>query len=98
MDGIIRKLLYYLRPTEINARCSQFGYYLKGETQITALDKYEDITHLGRISFYLNSILSDEQAMRRLKDIKQVSYNVLCKRFSDYKTRIAKIYHYYLSR
>lgn len=81
-NEIYEKLSYYLRNTECNARCSEFGSFLRKEKYIKSLEEYEDITRLKRIK----SILAEADRMS-VSNIK-----IFKRRFDNYKWRIFKIY------
>lgn len=83
------ELLYLLRDTECNARCSCFGYLLFKENNKKDIEKYEEITKLNKINklltLYKNSTLN-------IKYVKILTY-----KFEKYKQKIYKIYSYYFN-
>lgn len=81
-NKIYENLSYYLRGTECNARCSEFGSFLKNEEQIKPLKEYEDITCLKRIKTFL-----DEGERIPVNGIKRFQ-----RKFGEYRRRIFKIY------
>lgn len=81
-NKIYEKLSYYLRDTECNARCSEFGSFLKNEEQIKSLKEYEDITRLKRIKTFL-----DEGERIPVNGIKKFQ-----RKFGEYRRKIFKIY------
>ena len=86
----IRRLQYFLRDTECNARCSAFGCYLKGESgKIKKLNQYEDLTHIDYITdilFYLKDFPNEVKKIAG-KTLKQFEID-----FKKYKIKIQKIY------
>lgn len=82
-NEIYEKLSYYLRSTECNARCSEFGFFLRKETHIKPIKEYESITRLNRIGTVL------------LQADTIFSHNIIKKfqiKFEKYKRKIFKIY------
>lgn len=82
-NEIYEKLSYYLRSTECNARCSEFGFFLRKETYIKPIKEYESITRLNRIGTVL------------LQADTIFSHNIIKKfqiKFEKYKRKIFKIY------
>ena len=89
----IRYLLYFLRDTECNARCTQFGYYLKNNSIIGDIDSYEDITRLQQIELLLNEISKYDI---NIKIFNNKTLNLYRKKYNKYKQKIFKIYYYFL--
>lgn len=81
-NEIYEKLSYYLRNTECNARCSEFGSFLRKENNIKPIKDYEDITRLRRIETILSQ--ADGIPTSNLKKFQR--------KFKNYKWRIFKIY------
>lgn len=82
-NEIYEKLSYYLRSTECNARCSEFGFLLRKEAYIKPIKEYESITRLNRIGTVL------------LQADTIFSHNIIKKfqiKFEKYKRKIFKIY------
>lgn len=77
------KLSYYLRDTECNARCGEFGYFLSIDKILKPLEEYEDITRLRRIE----NILSQSNGIVSNKDIRKFK-----NKYNNYKWKILKIY------
>ena len=82
-DEMKEKLSYFLRDTECNARCSEFGHFLFLEKAIKPLKEYEDITRLKRIEMFLTQAenVLDNNDFKKFK-----------KKYKNYKWRIFKIY------
>jgi len=47
--SLIKRLEYFLNDTEVNSRCSEFGFYLQKEGLFKDMEDYENITHLKEI-------------------------------------------------
>ena len=81
-NKIYEKLSYYLRDTECNARCSEFGSFLRKENHIKPIKEYEDITLLKKI----------EAALSQVDGISINSLKKFQRKFKNYKWKIFKIY------
>ena len=90
----VNRLIYFLRDTERNARCSEFAYYLKNETKIRPIEYYEAITHIKEIEGLIyHTYIFKLFIKKRYK----ISFEHLEKQFEKYKQKIFKIYHFFLS-
>ena len=86
----IRNIMYLLRDTECNARCSSFGYYLKNEENIKKIDLYEKLTHLNYIEEKLCYIEKND-TNNFLKKINGKNISYYRNKFLRYRKRILKI-------
>ena len=86
-------LIYLLRDTECNARCSQFGFYLKQEPNIKDINDYEKITHVKKIESLIDYMLLNNINLKIFNN-KTIKYyqNI----YKKYKQKIFKIYYFYL--
>lgn len=87
---LIKRLEYFLNDTEVNSRCSEFGFYLQKEGLFKDIEDYENITHLKEIKNLLRRL--EYLNGRPEKQVKRYG-----KRFIDYKKRIYNIYYHFLS-
>ena len=83
-------LIYLLRDTECNSRCSQFGYYLKNNN-IKDINSYENITYKNKIAQLL-----DYADGINLKIFNNKTLNYYRKKYENYVQKIFKIYHFYV--
>ena len=93
---LLRKLLYYLRDTECNARCSQFGYFLTKEKNIKDLTHYENITKLKQIAKLLEFFESNEENKKILKTESGLTLDYYKKKYKKYNAKIGNIYYLYM--
>lgn len=86
----LNSLLYFLRDTECNSRCSELGFVLKNEKNKKELKEYDKITRFKKIEYLIKSF--EESALNK-EEIK------LLKKFKTayerYKKKIYKIYASY---
>ena len=87
---LIKRLEYFLNDTEVNSRCSEFGFYLQKEGLFKDIEDYENITHLKEIKNLLRRL--EYLNGRPEKQVKRYG-----KRFIGYKKRIYNIYYHFLS-
>lgn len=87
--SLIKRLEYFLNDTEVNSRCSEFGFYLQKEGLFKDMEDYENITHLKEIKNLLRRL--EYLNGRPEKQVKRYG-----KRFIGYKKRIYNIYYHFL--
>jgi len=94
----IMDILYFLRDTECNARCSQFGHYLSKINNVGILSDYEEITKLTKIENLLSLFENNITNSKILKKETGKSLNTFLKIFKNYKKKIINVYYYYLTK
>lgn len=87
-DKTFTELLYFLRETECNARCSELGFFLKKTGIREPLANYEKIIRFNRIERLLEKFEKEspdtEEKLKAIRQFKTV--------YEKYKRKIEKIY------
>ena len=91
-DDDIYNIVYFLRSTECNARCTEFAsflyYYTKNK--IFPLSFYENITHINEIENLINKFNNNTDKQYQLKQSNGKTLEWYMKKFRKYVSKIKK--------